>query len=261
MRHYIKAIFFQGIPILWAYFTWMIRYAKHPDRYPISLRYRRLAKLVRHVAKSLNVEFHVEGQENILEEPFYLVSNHLSSFDPLAFVCVIDQPTSFVAKIESEKMPFVGLCVKILNGLFIDRDDIKQSLKTMMKLTDNLNDRSRNWVIFPEGKRNTDQMALCSEFHHGTFKAAIRSNTPIVPAAIYGTPRVLHLNPEYKKYPIFIQFLKPIKPEEYANLSTKDIAANVQEQIQRAVSFHLREIDHAYLSKKYPKKYRFNHND
>jgi len=130
-----------------------------------------------------------------------------------------------------------------------------------MKLTDNLNNSSRNWVIFPEGKRNTDQMALCSEFHHGTFKAAIRSNTPIVPAAIYGTPRVLHLSPEYKKFPIFIQFLKPIKPEEYADLSTKDIASHVQEEIQRALSFHLRPIDHAYLSKRYSKRYRFNHND
>ncbi|HNX16088.1 MAG TPA: lysophospholipid acyltransferase family protein [Bacilli bacterium] len=261
MLHYFKAIFLRGIAILWAYLTWMKRYSKHPDRYPISMRYKKLAKLVRSVAKSLNVEFHVEGQEYILNEPFYLVSNHLSSFDPLAFMCVLDQPTSFIAKIETKKMPFVGLCIKILNGLFIDRDDIKQSLKTMMTLTEFLQDKSRNWMIFPEGKRNFDQMALCSEFHHGTFRAATRTNTPILPAAIFGTPRVLHTKPEYKKYPIFIKFLPPLMPSEYENMSTREIAKQIQDTVQKEVSFHLRIIDHQYMSKRYMKKYRFNRID
>ena len=261
MLHYIKAIFFQGIPILWAYITWMKRYSKHPDRYPLALRYKKLSKLTRAVAKSLNVEFHIEGLENIPNEPYYLVANHLSFFDPLAFVCVLDKPISFVAKMESEKMPFVGLAVKILNGLFINRDDIKESLKTMMTLTDNLQEKTRNWSIFPEGKRNFDQMALCSEFHHGTFRSATRTNTPILPAAIFGTSRVLQTKPEYKKFPIFIKFLPPVLPHQYENMNTKDIAKSIQDSIQRTISFDLRLKDHEYMSKRYPRKYRFNHND
>ena len=52
------------------------------------------------------MEFHIEGLENIPNEPYYLVANHLSFFDPLAFVCVLDKPITFVAKMESEKNAF-----------------------------------------------------------------------------------------------------------------------------------------------------------
>ena len=104
MRHYIKTIAKNGLPILWAYFAWMKRYGKHPDRYPLELRYRKLRKLVRSVILDLNVEFHVEGLENIPDEPYYLVSNHISFLDPLTYMCVLEKPISFVAKKESEKM-------------------------------------------------------------------------------------------------------------------------------------------------------------
>lgn len=258
MFRYLKALVVKGIPILWAYFTWMKRYSRHPERYPISLRYKKLTKLIRSVSKYLDVDFHVEGKENLLSQTSYIVSNHLSNFDPLAFLCVLDQPTSFVSKIEVEKMPFVGLCVKLLSGLFIDREDIKQSLHVMMALREDLEQGNKNWIIFPEGTRNRDKMGHCYEFHHGTFKAAMKSGVPIQPAAIFGSSRILTPHPLYHKYPVFIQFLKPIMPEEYANLSTKDVAQMVQKRIQQAVSFHLKRLDHEYMLKVNKKKYRFN---
>lgn len=261
MRHYIKTIAKNGLPILWAYFAWMKRYGKHPDRYPLELRYRKLRKLVRSVILDLNVEFHVEGLENIPDEPYYLVSNHISFLDPLTYMCVLEKPISFVAKKESEKMPFVGLCVKILNGLFINREDIKESLKTMMTLAENLTKKTCNWSIFPEGTRNSDHMSLCSEFHHGSFRGAARTNTPILPVAIHGTNRVLKTKPEYKKFPVFIKFLPPVMPEVYDNMNTKDIAKMAQNSIQKAISFDLRIKDHQYMSSHYKKKYRFNSAD
>ena len=44
--------------------------------------------------------------------------------------------------------------------------------------------------IYPEGTRNKTQMPL-KEFHDGAFKLAIECETPILPALIFNTKKVL----------------------------------------------------------------------
>ena len=95
------------------------------------------------------------------------------------------------------------------------------------------------------------------EFHHGTFRPAVKSGVPIVPVAIYGSFRVLKRSPQFKKYPVFIKFLEPIYPEQYKAMTTQEIAVLTQERIEKVVSFELRKLDHLEMSK-CDKRYRFN---
>ncbi len=259
MTHYTQAVFQAGVPILWAYFAWMRKFAKHPEKYPEELRYKKLRKLLIRLSNSFNIKYHVDGLENIPEETCCFISNHLSAYDPLALICVLDKPCTFVSKKELEDKPFAGKVIKGMEGLFLDRDDLKQSLRIMMKVEDDLkNVKNKNWIIYPEGTRNKDVMKPLMEFHHGTFRPAYKAKVPIVPVVVYGTFRALKRRPNFKKYPIYIKILKPLYPGDYESMSTQEIAKLTQERIQRVLDFEMRKLDHDEMKKIGNKNYRFN---
>lgn len=256
VTRYGKAVGKQGWRIIGSYFAWMRKYAKHPEKYPLEERYKRVRELTAKVVKDLNVELIVEGKENIPENSVYYVGNHLSMLDPLSMIIILDKPVAFVGKKETENMPFVGKIMKDIEGEFLDREDLKQSLKVMMRVQKDLTEGTKNWAIFPEGTRNKDSMAKLNEFHHGTFRPAMKAGVPIVPIAFYGTQQALKSNPVFKKYPVFVKFLKPIMPEDYEGKTTNEVAIMVQKQVQAAVSFDLRKKYNDAMAKQ--KGYRFN---
>ena len=134
MTHYGKSVLYAGPSILWAYFAWMRKFAKHPEKYPEEVRYKKVRKLLIRLSDSFNVEYHVEGMENIPEEVCCFVSNHLSAYDPVALISCMEKPCTFVAKKELENKPFAGKIIESMAGLFLDRGDLKQSLRIMMKV-------------------------------------------------------------------------------------------------------------------------------
>lgn len=256
VNRYGKAVGKQGWRIVGSYFAWMRKYAKHPEKYPLQTRYDRVRKLTSLVLRDLNIDLIVEGKENIPEQAVFYCGNHLSMTDPLSLIAILDKPVSFVGKKETAKMPFVGKVMKDIDGEFLDREDLKQSLKVMMRVQKDLSEGTKSWVIFPEGTRNKDSMAKLKEFHHGTFRPAMKANVPIVPIAFYGTHQTLKTKPVYKKYPVFVKFLEPITPEQYQGMSTNEVAKMVQDRIQSVVSFELKKRYNDMMVKE--KNYRFN---
>lgn len=258
MFHYSKAILRVGGRILATYFFQIKKWAKHIEKYPRELRFSKMRNLCRHITNALSIDLQVFGLENVPhDETFYLVCNHMSAFDPLAFISILDKPIAFVGKKELLKAPFVPKALEVLESETIDRDDLRQSLEVMLRIEDSLKRREKNWMIFPEGTRIRDQLLPVASFHHGTFRPAVKSKTIILPAAIYGTFRVFSKKPQFKKYPVFVSFLKPMTPEEYQGLSTSDIAQIMQETIQREITYHLRPLDHKLMSESKDKKYRY----
>lgn len=233
----------------------MIKYSKHPEKYDLNVRYKKLSSLVRETIIALRGDFKVVGKENLPNEVCCLMANHMGAFDPLVLMSIIDSPTCFVAKKEVKKMPFIGKCVKTMQGDFIDRNDLKQSLKVMLSLEEDLRNRNKNWIIFPEGTRNKDRHANLREFHHGTFRAPYRAEVPIVPCCVFGSWRPQKTKPEFKKYPLYIEFGKPIYPEEYKDMSTKELAAFVQSKVQQMITYHARKFDYEYNKRVNPSKY------
>ena len=259
MFHYTKTLLRSGGYITYSYFSFMRPFAKNPTKKDINWRYNKLRKVVAHTCSSMDADFIIEGKENVLDTASCYISNHNSDFDPLLLISIMEKPTTFVAKKEIEKFPFIGKCTKTIDGLFMDRDNLKQSLKVMLKIQDDLSKKKdKNWVIFAEGTRNKDCMANLLPFHSGTFRAPMKAKVPIIPTCIYGGFRIFALKPQYKKYPIHIAFLKPIMPNEYENMSTEQLAKLVQDRIQAKLTFDIRSKDHIYMAKLKNKKYRFN---
>lgn len=220
------------------------KFSRRPDKYPLKVRYDNARNLVLKVAKDLLVEINVEGRENMPNDQVSCyVGNHLGDFDPFCLFCAFEKPLGFVGKKEIAKFPFIGVFLKSISGEFMDRKDLKQSLKVMGRVEEDLRKQNRDWIIFPEGTRNRDPRKLCLDFHHGTFRAPIRAGVPIVPFVIVGTQRIFKTKPVYKKYPVFIKFLKPIFPEEYKDMTSQEIAAEVKSRIQRTLSFEMRVKD------------------
>ena len=193
------------------------------------------------------MDIRVEGFENYENlnksgEKALIVANHTSFLDPLILMSFIKEPLLLVGKKEVEEMPFVGVAFKSISGVFMDREDLKQSLKIILECSNTLKTKKGSVLIFPEGTRNKDaENTLPADYHAGTFKAATRVGAPIIPIAMWGNFRGLKTKPDYKSLPISMVFGKPITAEEYKDLSSEELAERVREwtisQIERLKKF------------------------
>lgn len=258
MFHYTKAIFRVVPRIIVTYLFTLKKYAKNLAKYPRELRFGKIRAISRRIIRAFNGEIQVFGLENLpMDTNFYMVSNHMSMLDPLPYMVTYEKPLTFVGKIELKKMPMVPTAFQALEGEYIDRENLRQSLKMMLRVEEDLKKHNKSWMIFPEGTRIRDQLLPVQPFHPGSFRPAMKAGVPIVPAAIYGTFRILKSKPQFKKYPILVSFLKPLFPEFYDKMPSSDVAELAQKNIQREITYHLRPLDHKIMSESKDKKYRF----
>ena len=259
MGKFIRAFFLLAPRLIYSRYTWIRKFAKHPEKYPLDYRYKMVRKTVFKIIKALRIDIHVEGKENLPKDGvFFIAPNHVSSFDPLGFIYSIEKPTTYLAKVEITKIPYVNKVIKGLEGEFINREDIKSSLKNLLKIENQLKNQYQNWVIFPEGTRNRDDKLNVMEFKHGSFRPAKKTGTPIIPACTFGWERVSSLRTKYKRYPVFVKFGKPLYKEDYENMTTEEIAKYCHDEVQKMVAFEARKHDHEYFIKNKEKNYNFN---
>jgi 1-acyl-sn-glycerol-3-phosphate acyltransferase len=258
MWHLIRAILLIAPTLIWDTFAWIFKYSNHPEKYPLDIRYKRTRKLIQKTCRVLKMDIKVEGLENVPNEVACYFPNHLAAVDPLPLISISETPITFVAKEEIKKMPIVGRIFTGINGLFLAREDLKQSLRIMMKVEASLKNKECNWVIYPEGTRNKDPMNTLLPFHKGTFRPAMKAQVPLVPVVSYGTFRTLNTKHSYKKYPTLVKFLPPIYPKDYEGKTTDEVASIVQSMIQKELSFSAKPNDHKVMSELNDKYYRFN---
>ena len=99
--------------------------------------------------------------------------------------------------------------------LFLDREDIKQGLKTILQAADYVKS-GISVCIFPEGTRNknADETEMLP-FHDGSFKIAARAKSPIIPIAISNSANIWEANfPKMTPTHVVIEYGKPIIPSE-----------------------------------------------
>ena len=257
MRHYLKLVFKLLLYTIYCYFSWMIPYSRHPEKYPFEKRYNKFRLFCIKLLNAYSVDLKIEGLENVPKDRVsYFVCNHQSAVDPLFIIAAHDAPSSVIAKKEVKKLPLVGRALKALSGEFLDRENLKQSLKIMMKMQQDLMEGNKNWFIFPEGTRTKDPLKNVQEFHHGTFRAPTKAKVPIVPVAIYGSFRTLKMKPYLKRHPVILKFLPAIYPEEYEGQYTGDIAKMTHDIIENEIAYNLRSKHHEEMLKLNSKNYK-----
>lgn len=186
------------------------------------------------------VKVEYRGLENIpKDEPVMYAANHNSFFDVILNFNHLPGRIAFLAKKEFEKYFFLSIWMKFIKCLFLDRKDIKQGLKTILKAIEYEKD-GVSMFVFPEGTRSKDGNMI--PFHEGSFKIATKTGCPIVPVAMTGTADIFenHL-PAIKAEKVIIEYCKPIYVKEMSKDELKFIGESVQKIIQQKLDDHKSE--------------------
>ena len=182
------------------------------------------------------VKLEIQGEENIpKDEAVLYIGNHRGIFDVLATYPMCPQRTGYISKMSIKKVPFLRLWMKRLHCLFIDRDDIKQSLKVILAAIDLINE-GISVCVFPEGTRcrDTEDPTNMLQFKEGTFKIALKTGCKIVPFAITGTGEILEQHvPWIRKNTVKLTYGAPIDPNSLDKEEQKRIGAYCQEVIHK----------------------------
>lgn len=173
----------------------------------------------------------VKGRENIPEDrPVLYVSNHRGYFDIVVGYCQVKGLCGFVAKQELKKVPGLSSYMQVLNCLFLDRNNTREGLKTILQAIDVIKGGCSVWIC-PEGTRNQTTDLL--PFQEGSMKIATKSGCPIIPVAISGTDDVLENHfPFIKSATVTMEFGKPILMEDLSGEEKKRLGAYTRDKIK-----------------------------
>jgi 1-acyl-sn-glycerol-3-phosphate acyltransferase len=132
-----------------------------------------------------------------------------------------------------KKVPFINAWLRLIGSLYLDRDNIKEGLKTILKGIDELKN-GYSIFVFPEGTRSKDGKML--PFKEGTMKLAEKSGAPIVPVVFTHTSDLFERQmPRLKKAKITMVFGKPIYVKDLAPEDKKFTAKYVQAIMQKTL--------------------------
>lgn len=136
-------------------------------------------------ATGLNIK--VQGKEKIPEGPCLYIANHQSIIDIPLLIDVVDGKLGAVAKKELENVPILSYWCRAIHCVFMDRNNIREGLKSIQQATENLKNGS-SMLIFPEGTRSKG--GKMKDFKKGSLKMAMKANVPIIPVTIEGTYKI-----------------------------------------------------------------------
>ena len=176
------------------------------------------------------------GLENIPKENgFVFFPNHQGLYDVLAVLESCPVPFAFVIKKEARNVILLKQVVDALGSISIDREDIRQSMKVIQQVAEEVKG-GKNFLIFAEGTRSKEGNKP-QEFKGGSFKSAMKAKCPIVPCALIDAFRPFD---EKSIQPVTVKiiYLPPMYYEEYKDMKTVEIAAEVKRRIEEAIAQH-----------------------
>lgn len=221
---------FLRVPPAWVK---LCHYAKHTDEYSEMEKYEHIRYILGMAVNSGNINLKVYGEENIPKESgFLMYANHQGMFDSLAICAPCEQPLAVVLKKELANIPFLKQIIACTNSFAMDREDIRQSMKVIMAVTEEVK-KGRNYLIFPEGTRSRNDNEML-EFHSGSFKCAVKAKCSIVPIALLNCYKVLD-EKGCKPVNVQVHYLAPIPYEEYKEMNTTELAKLVHDRIEATV--------------------------
>lgn len=182
------------------------------------------------ILKITGVKVTTIGLEKVpKDQPVLYVANHRSYFDILLISVRNHDRTGFVAKKEMEKFPFLNIWMRYIYCLFLDRDNIREGLKTILQAVEYVKN-GISMVIFPEGTRNkADDDLDMLPFHDASFKIAQRSDCAIVPIAINNSSDIFEKHmPRFKPVKVVMEYCDPIVLSDLPKEDQKRIGTYVQ---------------------------------
>lgn len=188
------------------------------------------------ILKVTGVNVTVIGEERVPDEPVLFIGNHRSFFDILLTYSRCRRLTGYVAKKEMEKIPLLSTWMRFLYCLFLDRENPKEGLKTILKAIDHVKN-GISICIFPEGTRNKGEELSLLPFKDGAFKIATKTGCAIVPISMNNTAEIFENHfPKIKKTHVVLEYGEPIYPDQLDKEEKKHIGSYVQKIVQDTIN-------------------------
>ena len=201
---------------------------------PFDERFFYIKQVTKAANKAGRVNIETFGEENIPQKNgFVFFPNHQGLFDMLVFLDACPVPFSFVMKKEVRNIILLKQVSDALDGLAIDREDIRQSMTVIRTMSEEVK-KGKNYVIFPEGTRSKTPNKPIA-FKGGSFKSAVKAKAPIVPCALVDTYKPFDAN-TIKPVDVKLIYLPPMYYEEYKEMKTTEIAEEVKSRIEVAIN-------------------------
>ena len=188
------------------------------------------------------INLFVEGLENIPEEPVVFMGNHQSYIDIYVTLntLTIKRNIILIGKQEIKKIPIISKLAKYYHVLFLDRENPREGLKTILEAINLIKNENFDVLIYPEGTRS--KRTEMSEFHKGSFKIAQKSQAPIIPMVVNNAYKVFEETYKVKKgIDVHLAFLEPI----YLDRLDPEDAKNIDEYVKNRIQSKLDEFTRA----------------
>ena len=188
----------------------------------------------RMVLRITGVKIIVKGEERIPQDTAVLyVGNHRSFFDILLTYVRVPRPTGYIAKKEMKKIPLLSNWMRNLHCLFLDRENIKEGMKTILTAIEKVKN-GISICIFPEGTRNKVNDSFLP-FHEGSFKIADKGGVPIVPMSIVNSAAIFEDQfPKIRKTTVVVEYCEPIYIDQLEKENRKKLGEYTSEIIAEA---------------------------
>ncbi len=195
-------------------------------RWTVDLLLESLLPLVR-------VHVHTQGLEQTPRQGrFLLVCNHNNNADPLVLLRHFrGSQLAFVGKQEVRDMFLAGPFLHKLQGQFLNRENDREALKTIINCIRIIREDKASVAVFPEGGIHPD-MKL-HHFRSGVFKIAQKANVPIVVCTLRNTDHVISNVLHYRRSDLELHLVGVIPAEELKGVHTTDIAERVYGMMAR----------------------------
>lgn len=215
----------------------LMLYAANSSRISEEKKLILFKEIVSRANRGGNVTVISRGIDNIPKNgSFIYFPNHQGLYDVLAMLDGSPRFFSVVMKKELEHLPFLNLIFRIMGAYSIDREDVRQSMKVIQKVSQEVKE-GKNFLIFPEGTRSKEANVL-GDFKGGSFKSATKARCPIIPVCIRDAYKVFDTG-STAPVTVEVKYLKPLCYKEYKDMKTTEIAEKVEMRIREAMKGNL----------------------
>jgi len=182
--------------------------------------------------KILGVDLDVQGVEKINRNSAYVfMANHMSFLDGPLLFWLIPQPVRVLLKKEAFRIPVVGLGMRQVGFIPVDRKRLKGGKQSIERASRLIKEKAYSFLIFPEGTRSRD--GLLQSFKRGGFFLAINAQVPILPITIRGSFELMPRGSFFvKRGKIKVKFYEPVPVKGFDRGGIPELSDKVRGIIQ-----------------------------
>ena len=161
---------------------------------------------------AVGLPLRISGLEHLPDAPCVVVANHASYLDGLVLTAALPARFSFVVQEGASAWPYVGLVIRRMAVIFINRMSAREGARQTRDLIRRLQG-GESLAVFPEGTFEKEPGLLA--FRNGAFLVAAHAGAPVVPATIRGTRQLFGEGQKLPRYsPVSVEIRPPLAPRQ-----------------------------------------------